>query len=720
MTHDDPRDLSALLRGIADDAAHAPRARSLEDMAATARTHGLAARRRRTAARSFVAAASVALVAVGGVLVAQNLGRGDGTPPPATNPDLPAACGTFTPPKGSIDGLDLVLSTATPPLTARSLADLPDVVAVLHEGAAEKSLTLGSNGYANYTVVRDGKIVAHPSANPEPWTQAELTAGGSPSDPFQRIETVACDPSGTLPAGTYQVWATVDGMLVGDTFRQVDVVGGPWDVTIAAPDLTMATHALACGTESVPGIHESGADTYRLEAIGPNRTTTSAAVLPDLLRLDPAVLDGSTQARTVTGVWVHLARDGKIVSAHKTEGSQLLAWFGADDATGAEPGTTKILDGLRVDGTATACDGSGLLPAGDYEAWAILELSTPGLDGAGRTIIGSDAVPVTLGAPSGTERPASTMLACGDPTAEITSSTEAGGDTVTLTLTGTTTRVPAGEVGDGAMKAQIRHAKGSTSWYTGDAAEVYLLRDETVVAASWSRQGSDKWHTGVMPPGILSKYPERDELVADIPTTDCDGTALPDGTYTLLVVVPVTQLDGTTETATEIISVRQDLTIGDGPALPTKDASATFPACGSEVPGFQGDKLEVSGTPAKTTVGLDNAHGGEMTVTNIGDTRLAGSFPGVVGGVLTRNGIVVGQIPDNSNVTPTSGYDLARGASTDLAWNTDLRSCSTGTHVGAGTYEVWATATLTGTDGTKESATGKVATVTVDPERVTD
>ncbi|WP_102510030.1 hypothetical protein [Sanguibacter massiliensis] len=718
MTHDDPRDLSALLRGIADDAAHAPRARSLEDMAATARTHGLAARRRRTAARSLVAAASVALVAVGGVLVAQNLGGSDGTPPPATNTDLPAACGTFTPPKGSIDGLDLVLSTATPPLTARSLADLPDVVAVLHEGAAEKSLTLGSSGFVNYTVVRDGKIVAVPGANPEPWTQAELTAGGSPSDPFQHIETVACDPSGTLPAGTYQVWATVDGMLVGDTPRQVDVVGGPWDVTIAAPDLTMATHALACGTESVPGIHESGADTYRLEAIGPNRTTTSAAVLPDLLRLDPAVLDGSTQARTVTGVWVYLARDGKIVSAHKTEGSQLLAWFGADDATGAEPGTTKILDGLRVDGTATACDDSGLLPAGDYEAWAILELSTPGLDGAGRTIIGSDAVPVTLGAPSGTEQPASTMLACGDPTAEITSSTEAGGDKVTLTLDGTKTLIPTGLVARGAMTAQIVHAKGSLDVLEGGPVEVYLLKDEKVRSVMSTEQPDGPWWTG--PEKLADDATFRNELVADIPTTDCDGTALPDGTYTLLVVVPVTQLDGTTETATEIISVRQDLTIGDGPALPTKDASATFPACGSEVPGFQGDSLEVSGTPVTTTVGLDNAHGGEMTVTNIGGTRLAGSFPGVVGGVLTRNGIVVGQIPDNSNVTPTSGYDLARGASTDLAWNTDLRSCSTGTHVGAGTYEVWATATLTGTDATKESATGKVATVTVDPERVTD
>ena len=84
MTHDDHRDLSGLLRGIADDAAHAPRARSLEDMAATARTHGLAARRRRTAARSLVAAASVAVVAVGGVLVAHT---SDTRQTPARAPD---------------------------------------------------------------------------------------------------------------------------------------------------------------------------------------------------------------------------------------------------------------------------------------------------------------------------------------------------------------------------------------------------------------------------------------------------------------------------------------------------------------------------------------------------------------------------------------------------------------------------------------------------------
>ncbi|MGP7960071.1 hypothetical protein ACTVCO_04565 [Sanguibacter sp. A247] len=720
-SHDphDGQDLSGLLRDLADDAAQAPRARSLTSMAAIARTHGLAARRRRTAARTLVAAASVAAVAVGGVLVTQNLG-GETVPPPATAPSTPGACGTaFTPPTGDVEGLDLVLATAEPPLTAASLADLPDVVAVLHEGAAEKQLTLGSTGYVSYTVVKDGTIIATPGPMPEPYTEVTLTAGGDASSAFSRTTSVPCDASGTLPAGTYEVWATLDSTVSGTPGRQVLVVGGPWTVSIAAPSLTMGTHAFACGSESSPGIDDSGQDTYRLEATGPDRTVTPAPVMPDLLRLDPALLDGSMQARTVMGVWVYLARDGKIVSAHKTEGTELLAWFGPDDATGIIPGTAKIVDGLRVDATATACDGSGLLPAGEYDAWTVVELGAANADGIARTIIGSEAVPVTLGASIGL--PASTMLTCGEPTSEITSSTEAGGAAATLTLAGTVTRLPSGMAGaTGAVKAQIRHAQTSTSWYLGDAAEVYVVRDETVLAATRTRQGSGGWATGTIPATTDLAVPVRDALTADVPTTDCDGTPLPDGTYTLLVIVPVTQLDGTTETATEIISLRQNLTIGGGPALPGKDASATFPACRAGVPGFQGDMLEVSGTPEKATVGLDNAHGGEMTVTNIGGTSLAGSFPSVVGGVLTRGGIVVGQIPDTSNVTPTSGYDLARGASTDLAWNTDLRSCSTGEHVGAGTYEVWATATLTGTDGTKESATGKVATVTVDPERVTD
>lgn len=725
MTRNDPhegQDLSGLLHDLADDAVQTPRARSLTSMAAIARTHGLAARRRRTAARSLVAAASVAVVAVGGVLVAQNLG-GDTVPPPASAPTTPGACGTdLTPPTGGIDGLDLVLATAEPPLTAASLADLPDVVAVLHEGAAEKKVTLGSTGYVGYTVVKDGRVVAAPGPMPEPYTEVELAAGGEPSSPFNRTTSVACDTSGTLPAGTYEVWATLDGTAPGNTARTVTVVGGPWTVSIAAPNLTMGTHALVCGSESVPGIHESGQDTYRLEAIGPERTVTPTAVLPDLLRLDPALLDGSTQARTIMGVWVYLARDGKIVSAHKTEGTELLAWFGPDGAAGTMPGTAPIIDGLRVDGTATACDGSGLLPAGEYDAWAAVELGSAEADGIGRTVIASDAVPVTFGASSG--QPAPTMLTCGAPTSEITSSTEAGGDAATLTLDGTVTRLPSGASGakdaTGAVKAQIRHAKSSTSWYLGDTAQVYVLRDETVVASARTRQGTGGWATGTIPATTDLAVPVIDALVADVPTTDCDGAPLPDGTYTLLVVVPVKQMDGTTETATEIISLRQNLTIGGGPALPGKDASATFPACRAEVPGAQGDMLEIIGTPEKVTVGLEFAHNGEMTVKNISESRLRGSFPDVIRGVLTLDGVVVGRLPEVSGAGLTNGYDLAPQGTTGLAWITDLRSCTAGGDVGAGTYEVWAPVTFTGADGTTASAVGHVATLTIDPERVTD
>lgn len=233
-SHDQGRELSGLLHGLADDAARAPRARALDDMAATARTHGQAARRRRTAARSLVAAASVAVVAVGGVLVAQNLGGSPG-PAPAAGPTDVITCGTFTPPTGGIDGLDLVLAAATPPLTASDLEDMPDVVAVLREDAAEPAVTLGSNGYVSYTVVLDGKIVAAPGGNPEPATQADLTAGGDPSPVFNGFAPVPCDPASTLPAGTYEVWATLDGMVQsGGTSREVPVVGGPWTVTIGA------------------------------------------------------------------------------------------------------------------------------------------------------------------------------------------------------------------------------------------------------------------------------------------------------------------------------------------------------------------------------------------------------------------------------------------------------------------------------------------------------
>lgn len=68
----------------------------------------------------------------------------------------------------------------------------------------------------------------------------------------------------------------------------------------------------------------------------------------------------------------------------------------------------------------------------------------------------------------------------------------------------------------------------------------------------------------------------------------------------------------------------------------------------------------------------------------------------------------------------TGGYDLAPGASTNLAWVTDLRSCSSDAHVGAGTYEVWAPVEFTADDGTTTSTAGHVSTVTVDPHRVTD
>ncbi|QIK84439.1 hypothetical protein [Sanguibacter sp. HDW7] len=722
MTHDDPRDLSALLRGLADDAAHAPRARSLDDMAATARTHGLAARRRRTAARSLVAAASVAVVAVGGVLVAQNLGGDDGTPPPATTAPPPISCGTpFTAPKGTNDDLTLVPVDGNGPFTVTGLDDLPSVAAVLGPDSASPAESLGSTGYVTYTVVKDGLAVASGGAMPEPFTAVELIAGGGPGEAFSRTVPVPCDGGDTLPAGRYEVWATLDGSLLQPTDGRdpVTVVGGPWDVTIGGPDLTMDTGALECGTTSVPGLHSSAVDTYRLEAIGPDRPTSSAPLLPALLRLDPAVLDGSTQARTVKGVWVYLARDGKIVAAHKTEGRDLRAWFGADDATGIVPGTSQVVDGMRVAGSATACDGSGLLPAGDYEAWAVVEIDeTVAENSETTTIIASEAVPVALTAPSvGTGSDAS-MLTCGDPTGEITSSTTAGGDKVTLTLEGTETRVAAGAVAKGAVSAAIRHAKGALDVLEGGPVEVYLLRDETVVSVATTEQPDGPWWTGPDVPTGDTTF--RNELTADVSTSACDGSALPDGTYTLLVVVPV-HVPETGDGSHELISVRQDIVVGDGEALPAADPSATFPACGALVPGYQGDPYEIVplGDGAPMSPAEDDVFEGVwLPLTKLvssSDTTQRVSY-GATRGVLTRDGHVVGSVFDEDLLggpsSPMSAT-LGGGRSAEATVATQFRSCGGDGSLPEGTYDVWGTLEVTGTAPVHAARTvvSKVATI---------
>ena len=703
MTHDDPRDLSDLLRDLADDAARAPRGRSLEGMAATARTHGLAARRRRTAARSLVAAASVAVVAVGGVLVAQNLG-GTTTPPPATATTL--TCGTpFTAPTGTRDDLTLVPVDGDGPFTAASLADLPAVAAVLAAGSAAASEQLGSTGYVSYTVVRDGLAVASGGAMPEPWTEVELTAGDPPGAAFARTAPVPCDGGDTLPAGDYEVWATLDGSLLepSDARTPVTVVGGPWTVTLGAPHLTMATEAFACGSESLPGMAGSATPTYRLEATGPAGPVAASGTLPGLLRLDPAVLDGSTQARTVMGVRTYLARGGRIVATHQTQGDDMLAWFGPAGATGVMPGTTQVDDGLRVDGSANACDGTGLLPPGDYEAWATLELASDDGSGRGRTLIASEAVPVTLVAASGTgsDEPGS-MLTCGDPTAEITSSTTAGGDAVTLTLDGTLTHVAPGTVTTGAVTAQVHHAQSATGVLEGGPVETYLLRDEIVVAATTTPQDGGTWWTAPDAPAGDASF--RDELSADLTTTACDGTPLPDGTYTLLVVVPVT-VPESGEPGHELVAPRQDVVVGSGPALPAADPSAVFPACGAPVPGYQGAPYELTtlgdGAPV-TPTGHEDSDGtwlAHTTLVSSDDVAQEVSF-GPARGVLTKDGRVVGRVLD-ADVVGGPGYPasapLGGGRSADVPVSVPLSSCGGDGSLPGGTYEVWATLDVTGT-----------------------
>ena len=89
MNHHDrdrsrPEHLSDILNTLADSAAETHAGRTPEALLATARRHGAAARRRQTRSRALVAAASVAAIAVGGVVIAQNIGGATVPAPPAT------------------------------------------------------------------------------------------------------------------------------------------------------------------------------------------------------------------------------------------------------------------------------------------------------------------------------------------------------------------------------------------------------------------------------------------------------------------------------------------------------------------------------------------------------------------------------------------------------------------------------------------------------------
>ena len=82
----EPEDLSQILGQIASSAENVPGSLSTDVVLATARRHGLAARRRQSRARALIAVASIAAVAATGIVISQNIGGGPVAPAgPAAN-----------------------------------------------------------------------------------------------------------------------------------------------------------------------------------------------------------------------------------------------------------------------------------------------------------------------------------------------------------------------------------------------------------------------------------------------------------------------------------------------------------------------------------------------------------------------------------------------------------------------------------------------------------
>lgn len=731
MTRNDPagegRDLAAMLHAAADDAARTPRRRPLDAMAATARTHGLAARRRRTAARSLVAAASVGVVAAGGVLVAQNLGDEPLTPPPASS-GAPEGCGLpFAAPAGTVDGLDLVLAEGEPPLTADGLDALPAVVPLLSEGASEDALTLGSTGYVTYTVVSDGVVVATGGAMPEPWVTTELVAGGDPGPVLSRTTPQAC-AGGALPAGDYEVWAQLAATeVVADGTaepRQVPVVGGPWTVTIGDAVPEEARFSLACNapTSEITSSTFAGGDEVILEVMGPDGALDGAATHPTVVRADPYFADGSTLVLGGDAVETYLLRDETVVSRAVTPHADGPWWVTATPPDGGSE--DYLADGLRADVSGTSCRDGELLEEGVYTLLVIVRTTVPESDRTVDLVSLREDVTVGDGPSLPSADPDADFPRCGalvpgyqgDPFEIV--GTVPGDAAVTI---------PYDEIFEGVWftPATFTNTSDGTT-YLGNLANPLtgvLVRDGRVVGTvvDLDDLGAvvDVDHVELAPGGSVSRT-----VHTQLSGCEGDGT-LPGGRYEVWAWADLTVKevvgDGPAVSSNETVHVVSRLAtveLAGHDVAPT----STLPTCSAPVPSTDlegASVLELTSPLHRATVGLEVAHNGDLAFLNGGATTLEGTLPGVLVGVLVQDGHIVGKTSEVVQNTPTT-YTVAAGATGDAPWVVDLRSCTTGEHVGAGTYDVWVGETFTTEDGTELSLTGRVATLTVDPERVTD
>lgn len=523
-----------------------------DELVAGVRRRATVLRRRRAAGRAATAAAAVIAVAAGGVVAAQQLGGTRAAPGPAAATE--ARCGeVFTPPTPTLEGLRLTLSPGSEVLAERGLTELPSVVATLDADASLDALTLTSDGNVEYTLVQDGRVVANGGSGVQPLVTTPLTAGGPASAPFVGLLPEPCDPSrrtsetslpsGTLPAGEYEVWATVRDARLHEGKPGEDVsggqpavvVGGPWTVTLPEGDATVRPETLACGAPATDLVASTTPDTPRLTVTAP-RT------------LSPG-LDDAPEAR------IEVAADDprpyrvERLSAYLLDGDTVV---GASHAYPRELDLDLVVAGddarARVPVQRGSCDSDTDL-SGPLTLLVVADVTDLVSSSSEVLRLVSERRPVTLEPEPAWEVPddvAPTMAyGCGGPTADDTAWLGRSKDVFAqggtpLRIAGTTARTTS-------MRGTTLDL-GTTLTVDGDVladgVQAFLLKDGRVVARAHTPTPDGTWTTFPAGPGDggIDAWPAADvprldgPLDVDVPGRSCEtGALLPAGDYELVV-----------------------------------------------------------------------------------------------------------------------------------------------------------------------------------------
>ena len=571
MNHHDrdrsrPEHLSDILNTLADSAAEAHAGRTPDALLATARRHGMAARRRQTRSRALVAAASVAAIAVGGVVIAQNIGGATVPPPPATQTPVetpsiePGAafpeCGA---PVGELDhatALRLVTNavedadgnaaTTSPadatPVIIQSIDDLFEV-AIANQG--DSTVTVGSTGYAAYVLVRDGVVVGATDAMPEPYREETLSPGDV-GEPLEHAGVAMCDGPETEVAGTYDVYSYVDASLTdpaSDASAQPSsprVWGGPWKVRVGPTVGGSESLALSCAmpTSEITAPEypqKNGKAVVVAEVTPPQDALALEDVLTRKVRLDLTSVEGDTYFGG--DVEVYLIRDGKVVSARVTKAAKDPWYIGKPDfwaSTVEETGATPA-DAFYPEISGVDCQTGEPLAAGEYEMLVVARMWVPDYQFS----VFAPREHITLG-----DAP---VLPESDPLAIFP---ECGAVVPGYSDTAVTLGRPDETFVNGDTTSQVETVVTNEDQSTtfrgqlGSEVQSVLTLDGRVVGAVGTTPIASSQRTIDLGPG------ETANLTADLASEVCGSSErLPAGTYEIWSQVEVTPAGGSTQTS---------------------------------------------------------------------------------------------------------------------------------------------------------------------------